>query len=88
MKKHKITIITLILTLIITLSLLTCCNRKQDINKATIQQLDTVEDIGEVLSKEIYVYVQANNIATVSELDGKIKYLGDTRLKELKKKYK
>ena len=86
--KNKRLLIAFILFWLILFSLPFVLTRKPNINTATMQQLDTVEDIGEGLSKEIYIYVQTNNIATVSELDGKIKYLGDTRLKELKKKYK
>lgn len=64
------------------------CNRKENIHNATVMQLDNVKEIGEVLSKQIYSYVQTNSINDVESLQGHIKYLGDARIKELKKIYK
>lgn len=64
------------------------CSRKESIHNATVIELDNVQDIGEVLSKQIYSYVQTNSIDNVGELKGHIKYLGDKRIDNLKKKYK
>lgn len=64
------------------------CTKKENIHDATIVELDNVREIGEVLSDRIYVYVKANGTEDVDELKGHIKYLGEVRLKELKKIYK
>lgn len=60
--------------------------RKKDIKQATIKEIEAVEDIGTVLAVRIKDYAISNNINSVDELD--VKYVGEVRKKELKKKYK
>lgn len=62
--------------------------KKENIYNATVIELDSVQEIGKVLSKQIYVYVKNNGVERVDDLEGHIKYLGEVRLKELKKIYK
>ena len=64
------------------------CTKKENIHNATINDLDNVQEIGEVLSDRIYLYVQTNGVENVDELKGHIEYVGEVRLKELKKIYK
>ena len=79
-------VVFLIGTLIISTFLF--CTKKENIHNATVIELDNVQEIGEVLSSKIYVYVQTNDVENVDELKGHINYLGEVRLKELKGIYK
>lgn len=61
---------------------------KADINKASIEDLEKINGIGEFLSKEIYRFCLYNPVQSVDELEGHIKYLGPKRIELLKKYYR
>lgn len=86
-KQSKIFIILIIIAIIFS-TVVFAYTRKENIQNASISDLESVHEVGEMLSNQIYVYVQTNDIERVDELKGHIKYLGEVRLKELKKKYK
>ena len=87
MRKHKkIYIGIFIISFLIVINFL-YYNKKENIHNATVIELDSIKEIGEVLSNRIFVYVQNNNVNTVDESKEHIEYLGDIRVKELKKKY-
>ena len=88
MKKQMRLFITILIIGTLFMSSFFYSSRKDNIHYATIAELDNVREIGEVLSDRIYVYVQTNGTEDVDELKGHIKYLGEVRLKELKKIYK
>lgn len=73
---------------IISLSILFAITTKEDINKATISQIEEVHDIGPVIANDIYNYIQSHEIKSVKQLKNEIPYLGEKRLKELNKKFK
>jgi len=85
--KVKIYIVAFLIIILTTFNLL-CSTHKENIYNATINDLDNVSEIGEILSNRIYLYVQTNDIQSVDELEGQIDNVGEVRLKELKKIYK
>lgn len=86
-KQAKIYIIMIIMAIIFS-TIVFAKTRKDNIHNASKTELESVQDIGEILSDQIYTYVQSNDIQSVDELKGHIKYLGEVRIKELKKIYK
>ena len=85
--KVKIYIVAFLIIILTTFNLL-YSTHKENIYNATINDLDNVSEIGEILSNRIYLYVQTNDIQSVDELEGQIDNVGEVRLKELKKIYK
>jgi DNA uptake protein ComE-like DNA-binding protein len=59
---------------------------KEDIKQASVKDIEQVYDIGTTLAVQIKEYAVANNIKSVDELN--VKYVGEVRKKELKKKFK
>lgn len=57
-----------------------------NIHTATQKELMEINGIGEKLSTEILTYVNNNPECTVSDLDN-VMYIGETRLKELERRW-
>ena len=72
---------------IIAFSFIIHSQNKPNIHNATISDLNSVQSIGDVLSKEIHSYVNLYNIDTVEALKGHIDYLGDTSDQDCFSKY-
>ncbi|KJS84979.1 MAG: hypothetical protein JM58_09425 [Peptococcaceae bacterium BICA1-8] len=95
MRKHcKVIAIALSLFLVV-FFLTVSCSYKDDIRKASIQEIDESSDlIGPVLAERIYLYCIDFKPQGVDELLSNPKYntgvsgIGPERIKDLKKKYK
>lgn len=59
---------------------------KDDIHIATKQELVKVDDIGDVLSERIVLYLKHNKDCSIEDLVH-VKGIGEQRLKEIKKSY-
>lgn len=89
MKKFRTVAIVALIVFSIPVFLCAMTTTKPSIYSATAKELDSSSDlIGEKKSQDIYNYCQSNNVQSVSQLDGKIPYVGDKTIKDLKKKYK
>jgi len=83
----KIIIIVLVCVfafLLITYPLHFC---KTPLHEATIEQFQEVRDIGPILSMNIMIYVRDNPECIVDDLDD-VKYIGETKLDNLRERFR
>jgi DNA uptake protein ComE-like DNA-binding protein len=84
--ESKLFWIVIIIVAILFSTFIFSITRKKDIKEASISEIEQVYDIGSVLAVQIKEYAINNNIKSVDDLN--IKYVGEVRKKELKKKFK
>jgi len=84
--KVKYFIIALLITILLLAPTIYFLTDKPNIHDATIEELQEINDIGEVLSFEIVSYLNLNKNATVQDLMN-IDGIGPVRIEKLKKEY-
>lgn len=82
--KNKI-ITLFVVVLIITSTILIACD-KPNIETATIEELQEINGIGEVLSLRIVSYLKSNKNATIDNLSD-IKGIGEVKLELIRKEF-
>lgn len=79
--------IMLVLCLCVAIFATKSYNDKTPIRQATLWQIDNVHEIGSKLSKDIYNYIQKNDVKNIEQLSG-LKGIGEKRMKYLKEVFR
>lgn len=83
--KNKV--IALLVAIVLATSFLACTLYEESIHSATIEELESVNGIGEVLANRISLYLSENPEANVHDLI-EVQGIGEVKIKQLDRKWK